>query len=180
MRDSLTKKQKRRFFSTLDLILIAGFAGAGIAVKPFVSTLIHIVSTPLMIPGGSLAGGLYMLWPIMARITTGRTGSATLVGIIQAVVVLLTGIPGSQGVVSLVSYILPCIAIDLIFLAKENVLASFFAGIASNLIGVFVVNFFFFKLPIYFLLLVFFISALSGGIGGLIAWGIGKKIKTFL
>jgi hypothetical protein len=180
MQSDVSEKPKKRFFSTLDFVLIAGFAGAGIAVKPFIVSLVHIVSTPLMIPGGSLAGGLYMLWPIMARIATGRTGAATLVGLLQGIVVTLTGIPGSQGLASIATYILPCIAIDIIFLFGPNILTAFFSGIASNLIGVAAVNLLFFKLPIYFLLLVFFISALSGGVGGLIAWGIGKKIKDFL
>ena len=48
-------------FTVRDLVLIAAMAALGIAIKPVVVPLAHLVSTPLMIPGGALAGGLYMM-----------------------------------------------------------------------------------------------------------------------
>ena len=47
-------------FSVKELILISVMAALGLAVKPVVTPLAHIISTPLMIPGGALAGGLYL------------------------------------------------------------------------------------------------------------------------
>ena len=42
-----------RHFSVKELILIAAMAALGIAIKPLVVSLAHLVSTPLMIPGGA-------------------------------------------------------------------------------------------------------------------------------
>ena len=42
-----------RTFTTRDLIVIAGLAGIGLAIKPLVSPLSKMITSPLMIPGGS-------------------------------------------------------------------------------------------------------------------------------
>ena len=90
-------------FSVRDLVLIAAMAALGVAIKPVVVPLAHLVSTPLMIPGGALAGGLYMMWIVMAFGLTGKRGAATLAGLVQAILVMISGVNGSHGVLSLVS-----------------------------------------------------------------------------
>jgi len=52
-------------FSARDLIIIASIAAVGIAVKPIVNPITKLISTPLGIPGGSLSGGLYMMWLVL-------------------------------------------------------------------------------------------------------------------
>jgi hypothetical protein len=173
-------------FSTYDLIVIAVMAAIGIAIKPVISSATHIVSASLMIPGGSLAGGLYMMWLVLAFAITGKCGSATLAGFIQAVIVILTGMPGSHGVMSLFSYIAPGLAADLLMLLllvfgrrDFDRLAAFLAGIAANIMGTLAVNVIFFRLPPLFLTLTILVSAVSGGIGGLIAWELFRVMKRY-
>jgi energy-coupling factor transport system substrate-specific component len=164
-------------YSIYDLIIIAVMAAIGVAIKPVVVPIVHMISTPLMLPGGSLAGGLYMMWIVLAFAITGKYGAATLTGLIQALLLVLTGIPGSHGLMSLMSYTAPGLAVDLLALLLCGVckrdfdrLISFLAGLAANLAGTAVVNLIFTRLPPLFLALSLFVSALSGGIGGWIAW----------
>lgn len=167
-----------------DLTLIAVMAVVGIALKPVVSTLAHIVSAPLLIPGGALASGLYMMWVVLAFAVTGKFGSATLAGFVQAILVIVTGIPGSHGILSLLTYTAPGIVIDLLMAAlllpggrAFDRLASFFAGIAASLTGIFFVNVIFMRLPAPALALTFLAAAISGGVGGLIAWELFRVVK---
>ncbi|MDR0886680.1 MAG: ECF transporter S component [Clostridiales Family XIII bacterium] len=173
-------------FSAYDLIIIAIMAAIGIAIKPIVASVTHVISAPLMIPGGSLAGGLYMMWLVLAFAITGKYGSATLVGLIQAIIVMLTGVPGSHGLMSLFSYVAPGLAVDILMLLllvlcrrDFDRLASFLAGIAANVMGTLAVNVIFFRLPPLFLALTILVATLSGGIGGAIAWELYRVIKKY-
>ncbi|HHX74678.1 MAG TPA: hypothetical protein GX699_07225, partial [Firmicutes bacterium] len=44
-------------FSTFELVLLALMACLGIATKPIIVPLTHIITGPLFIPGGVIAGG---------------------------------------------------------------------------------------------------------------------------
>ncbi len=54
-------------FTVFELILMALLASIGIAAKPVVVPLAHMITVPLGIPGGAIAGGLYMFWIVLAR-----------------------------------------------------------------------------------------------------------------
>lgn len=183
------KKLLKRF-TVGDLVLIAAMAALGIAIKPIVVPLAHLVSSPLMIPGGALAGGLYMMWIVVAFGLTGKHGTAFLVGLIQAILVMILGVSGSHGAMSLFSYTLPGLLVDLVFLVLrrgiDNMPLSLVAGILANLAGTICVNIIFFSLPMIPLLLSLCVAAFSGGLGGVLAWllltalkkyGIGGKIS---
>lgn len=176
-------KKLLKAFTVRELILIAAMAALGIAIKPIVVPLVHLISTPLMIPGGALAGGLYMMWLVMAFGLTGKRGSATLAGLIQALLVMITGVSGSHGVLSLVSYTLPGIVVDLGLLIMRHraccLPCCFVAGILANLTGTAVVNLVFYTLPTVPLLLSLAVAALSGGVGGLISWELLKALRKF-
>ncbi len=170
-------------FSMRDLMLIAAMAALGIAIKPVVVPLAHLVSAPLLIPGGALAGGLYMMWLVVAAGLTGRVGAATLAGLVQAILVLVTGVSGSHGAMSLLSYTLPGVAVDLVLLALRgrplSMPVSFAAGIAANLAGTLLTNWIFFRLPAVPLLLSLAVAAFSGGVGGLLSWQLLKCLCKY-
>lgn len=181
-------KKLLKQFTVRDLVLIAALASLGIAIKPVVVPLAHLVSTPLMIPGGALAGGLYMMWIVVAFGLTGKRGTAFLVGFVQAILVMITGVSGSHGAMSLISYTAPGLLVDLVFLAARKKITSMplsmLAGMLANLAGTACVNVIFFSLPLIPLLLSLCVSAFSGGVGGVIAWlllealakyGVGRK-----
>ena len=170
-------------FTVRELILIAAMAALGVAVKPIVVPLAHLVSAPLMIPGGALAGGLYMMWLVVAMGLTGKRGSATLVGVIQAILVTVTGITGSHGIMSFVSYTLPGIAIDIGLLIIGHsaccLICCVVAGILANVTGTAVVNWIFFSLPPIPLALSLAVAAFSGAVGGIVAWELLKALRKY-
>ena len=170
-----------RGFSVKNLILISAMAALGLAMKAVVTPLIQLASAPLLIPGGSLAGGLYMMWLVMAAGTTGKRGASSLTGLVQAILVILTGIGGSHGALSLVSYTLPGLAIDLWLLVSRHraccLMCSFVSCILANLCGTISVNLIFFRLPPIPLLLSLAAAAFSGGVGGVLSWRLLSALR---
>ncbi len=169
-------------FSVYDLLIIAVTAALGIVLKPFIATLAHLAAGPLMIPGGALAGGLYMLWLVLGLGLTGKYGTATLVGLVQALAIMFSGTIGSHGALTLLSYTLPGVALDWgLYLLGHKVCCpgcAFLAGFLANTTGTFVVNVIIFRLPGPFLGLILAVAALSGGLGGLLAWQLLKMLRT--
>lgn len=170
-------------FSTFDLVLIALMAALGIAIKPIVVPIAHIITGPLFIPGGVIAGGFYMLWIVLGAAIVGKLGTATLIAFIQAMMVLAGGIFGTHGAVSLMTYLAPGLAIDLLFLLTRHRgccnMCCFFAGIVANITGSFLVNIVFFRLPLVPLMLSLSCAAISGGLGGIIAHTIYARFAHF-
>ncbi len=182
MKSKTDKKRWLKRFTVLELIIIAMMAALGLATKPIVVPLVHIITGPLFIPGGAVAGGFYMLWIVLGAGMIKKRGTATLIALIQALIVAVTGFFGTHGVLSLVTYTLPGVVIDLLFfvLRKHPVtsLDYFLAGILANLTGTYLSNLVFFRLPWIPLLLSLSVGALSGGFGGLIAFQVAKRIRT--
>ncbi len=170
-------------FSVYELILIAVLAALGIATKPIIVPLAHLISGPLFIPGGALAGGLYMLWLVIGFGLTQKYGTATLIGLVQAFMIMGAGIIGSHGILSLISYTLPGIAVDVtLYITGHRICClpcAFLAGMMANLGGTVSVNFIFFRLPWIPLMLSLCVSALSGGLGGILAWQILKLMRKY-
>ena len=170
-------------YSTFDLILIAVLASLGIATKPVVSSIARIITGPLMIPGGVLAGGIYMMFLILAAGLTSGKFSAIFAAAVQAILVIVTGV-GSQGVFSLVTYLMPGLAVDIIMQLfrlgkrqKAGIAACFAACMCANVTGSFLVSAAIFNIPLIPLLLSLCVAALSGGLGGLLAYALIEKIK---
>lgn len=84
-------------FSVFDLIIIAMISTLGIASKPVIVPLSHIITGPLLIPGGVVAGGFYMLWLVLGAGIVGKPGTATLIGVVQALMVFGTGFLAHTG-----------------------------------------------------------------------------------
>ncbi len=168
-------------FSLYDLIIIAMMAALGIATKPIIVPLAHIITGPLLIPSGAVAGGFYMMWLVLGFGITGKRGTMTLISIVQAMVVIATGIVGSHGVISLLTYTMPGVLADLgLLLIGHRVCClycAFIAGMLCNIAGTIMVNFVYFRLPFIPLVLSISIAALSGGLGGIVAFKILQQIK---
>lgn len=168
-------------FSILEIIIIALIAAIGVAIKPVIVPLAHIITGPLYIPGGAIAGGLYMMWVVLGAGLIGKKGVATLISTVQAIMVISLGIYGNHGVLSLITYILPGIIVDLyllLFRVKQFSMGNYFiGGILANISGTFLVNVIFFRLPFIPLMLTLSAASLSGGLGGLIGYTIANRIS---
>ena len=172
-----------RRFSVKELVIISAMAALGLAIKAVVTPLIQLASAPLFIPGGALGGGLYMMWLVIAAGITGRRGAASLTALVQALLVILTGVGGSHGILSLVSYTLPGLAIDLWLLISRHraccLPCAFVSCILANLCGTVAVNMIFFRLPTIHLLLSLTAAAFSGGVGGVLSWRLLGALRKF-
>lgn len=170
-------------FSLFDLIIIAMMAALGIAIKPVVVPLAHIITGPLFIPSGAVAGGFYMMWLVLGFGLTGKRGTATLIALVQALLVTGTGLVGSHGAMSLFTYTVPGIMADLgLLLIGHRVCCSpcsFLAGMLANMGGTIMVNLVYFRLPWIPLVLALSAAALSGGLGGILAFQIRQQIMRF-
>ncbi|WKY43653.1 ECF transporter S component [Eubacteriaceae bacterium ES2] len=176
-------KKASEKMTLLDLVIISMMAALGIAVKAVLVPLVHIITGPLFIPGGSISGGIYMLFIVLAAILVRKTGAAFLVCLVQTILVIITGTMGSHGIMSIVTYLMPGIGIELLYLLlgkfKYSKGACFGAGVIANVLGSFGVNFVFFRLPLIPLLLTLSLASLSGGLGGLLAFAIAAQLKKF-
>lgn len=170
-----------RAYSLFHLIVIAMMAALGIAVKSIIVPLVHLVTGPLFIPGGVVAGGIYMMFLVLAVAITGKRGAGFLCGLCQGCMVLIVGMAGSHGALSLVSYSLTGLAVDLVLLLLRHrgccALCCFFGGMAANLTGTLIVNSAFFSLPMVPLILSLSVGALCGGLGGILAFAIAGQLK---
>ncbi len=170
-----------RRFSLFQLIILALVAALGVASKPVVVPLAHMITGPLMIPGGVLAGGFYMLWIVLGAGLVDRRGAGTLISLVQAILIVALGLYGTHGIVSFLTYLAPGLAVDLVFLPggrwRGSSLAFFTAGMMANICGSYLVNLVFFRLPWIPLLLSLSTAALSGGLGGLIAYAMVHKLR---
>jgi ABC-type thiamin/hydroxymethylpyrimidine transport system permease subunit len=168
-------------FSMFDLVLLALLACLGIATKPIVVPLAQIITGPLYIPGGVIAGGFYMMWLVMGAGLVRRSGAATLIAAVQAIMIISLGIFGTHGIMSLFTYLLPGIAVDLVMLVSRHrgccIGCCFAGGVAANISGTFLVNIVFFRLPLIPLVLSLASASLSGGLGGIIAYNVIKKVE---
>jgi len=169
-------------FSVYDLVVIGLIATLGIAAKNVVGPLAHLVTVPLGIPGGALAGGFYMLWLVLARAYTGKRGSPSLAALVQAIIVLATGSFGSHGAVTLATYTLPGLACDAVMLlyrkdGEGKLLWCSLGGMAANVTGSVAANAAFFRLPALALALMATTAAFSGAAGGAIACGVADKLN---
>jgi hypothetical protein len=171
-----------RKFKLNELLIITFMASIGLAIKPIVVPLIHMITGPLMIPGGALAGGFYMLWIVIGAALVDKKGSATLIALVQAIIVMISGTFGTHGFISLFTYLLPGIMIDVFLIISrrsiKTITTFFICGVIANVSGTYLSNLVFFRLPVVPLLFSLASASLSGGLGGIVAYKIFYKIKS--
>jgi len=171
---------KKKLFSTQDLIIIALMAAMGLAVKPLVKNFTHLISTPLGMPGGTLTGGLYMMWLTLALALTKKPGTATLVGLLQGFTVLITGLFGSHGALSIMTYALPGVVVDLagfVYKRYGKMDGQILYCLLANLTGTWLVGLIIMRLPKIPLTFALIFSVISGIFGGVLAWLIYAELK---
>jgi len=170
-----------RKYSSQDLLYIAILSALGLAAKPIIIPLIHLISAPLMIPGGSLAGGLYMMWIALAIAIVNKPGAGLLVGITQAIVMLSMGYFGNHGAVSLISYTLPGLMaeiVSLLFRNKRTLIFHVPTVTVSNLAGAITVTIIVMRLATIPFIISLIAAAISGIVGGIISFSMFNKLKN--
>lgn len=171
-----------RKISTLDAVFIVLMAVVGLAIKPVVGPLIKLIASPFLLSTGSIAGVIYMIFPFLSVMITRQIGSATMTGLLQGILVMVTGIYGSHGILSLLTYTAPGIFIDLgyFLIGKSNSKRLiFFPPALGNGVGNFLVGTIFLRLPAIPLTFAVALGFVAGGVSGYLAlyfynWLIGQ------
>ena len=155
--------------STFDAVFITLMAACGLALKPIVGPLFKLIGSAIFIPSGSIAGAVYMIWPMLALLTVRQTGAATIVGLIQGIIVLVTGIFGSHGILSLITYTIPGIIIDITYLLIHRITSRWIMCLPTamgNVSGTIIISIIFMHLPLIPLLIGLLFAFIFGAIGG--------------
>ncbi|MCD6579945.1 ECF transporter S component [bacterium] len=167
--------------SFYDLLLIGLMAATATGLKPLFAIISRLIKTSLAIPGGSIIGGLYFIALIMGRELSNYAFTAFFIGLIQAILMTVLGFYGTNGVLSLLSFSLPGLLIDLIyFITKPQKMRVILATIIANAGGLLVVLT---VLDKFTLLLTGFyigISLVGGIICGFLNFFIVKSVITVL
>lgn len=169
-------------YSSQDLLYIAIFSAIGLAIKPIITPLVRLISSPLMIPGGSLAGGLYMMWLTLAVVIVQKPGAGFLVGLAQAVVMISLGFFGSHGAISLISYTIPGLVADItvfLLIRKDTIYAHILICTFANITGIIIVSTLFLRLAFIPIMISIFIGSFSGIIGGFLSYSLFIKLKQY-
>ena len=166
-------------YTTQDLIIIAIISALGLAAKPIVTPIVHIISAPLLIPGGSLAGGFYMLWLALITVLIPKRGAAFITAFIQGIVTLIIGHFGHHGVMSIIIYTAPGISVELLallFRNKRSLTAQTVICSGANLTGAILVALLIMRLPLIPLLISLVAALISGIAGGVVSYNIIKQL----
>ena len=143
-----------------------------IAFKVIAGELVRMITGPLGIPGGALVGGFYMLWLPLGVALINKKGVALIITLVQSIVLLITGLPGSHGIWTFFTYMIPGLAVEIVMLVKKtdkfSLLHFLLSVILANAIGTFGTNLVFFRLSFLPLMFTLTAAAFSGIVGGLI------------
>jgi ABC-type thiamin/hydroxymethylpyrimidine transport system permease subunit len=178
--ETVTWRSSHARTATVDLVTMALFASLGMATKNIIYPLAATITGPLYVPAGTVAGGIFMMWPLIAFGLVRKIGAATTVALIQAFISLLLPF-GNFGFLSFFIYLAPGLAIDCVFLVSNHkaccAACCLCAAAVANAVGTFLVGVLILALPEIVLLFTILIAAISGGIGGLIANMLLQKTK---
>lgn len=161
-------------FTLKELILMAMLAVMGMVLKPFLSPLFNLLTDFIRIPGGSAVAGISELFLVAAAALIGKKGTALITGLLQGLISLTTGISAAAGVLVLITYSLPGLAVDLVMLLPAFDRLSvknrmMLAGGLGVLAGAASTNVLYFRLPVIPFILFYAIGILSGAAGGWLA-----------
>lgn len=122
-----------------------------------------------------------MLWLVLGQGITKKRTTASFIGLVQAILVIISGVYGTHGIISLVTYTLPGVMTDVAAFFLDDKMYTpvgfFILGLVANVTGTFLSSLVFFRLPLIPMLLTLSVASLSGGLGGLIAYKILNELN---
>ena len=136
--------QRRSYFSTRDLLMMAALAALGGVVSTYINAIGDVFQSVFGFAGTTQwAAGLHVLWLTLAVGLTRKQGAGTLTGILKGGVELLTG--NTHGLLVVLVDLVAGLLVDLGFLPfrdKDSLLAYCLAGGLASASNVFVFQLF--------------------------------------
>ncbi len=164
-------------FSTLDAVFIVLMAACGLVIKPIVGPLTKVIGSALFLSSGSIAGMIYFIFPQLSLLIVRQFGAALLTGLIQGIVIMITGIYGSHGILSVITYVVPCFFIEVTYwiISRFNKEWLYFLpGAMGNLSGNYIIALLFLHLPTVPLVVTLVISFVLGVVSGYFSLTLSK------
>ena len=167
--------------SVRDLILLALFADIGFAAKRLIAPFANVLTDFLRVPGG-IGTAFSLMFLVIGAYVIRRKGSAAVMGLVQCILAMSLGMTGAMGMLSPIGYIVPGITIDLTIavclLCNAGLLITMTAAnAAGSAMAALTANFIVFRLRGAVLGLYLLIGLISGGICGLLAAVIFRRIR---
>lgn len=166
------------------MIFLALCCDLGLFAKKIIAPFANMITDSLHIPGG-IGTSFSLMFLVIAVMLVPRFGCGTAFGAVQSMIAVFFGMVGSMGALSPIGYIVPGLAVDLLFFSlrhsglsiKErmvlgNSLASVCAALTANWIV--------FHLWGVVLLLYVAVAACSGVVCGLLGAMIVKRVMPVL
>ncbi|MBN1875959.1 MAG: ECF transporter S component [Anaerolineae bacterium] len=111
--------QKRYYFSTRDLLMMAALAALGGVTSTYINALGDAVQSMLGFAGTTQwAAGLHVLWLTLAMGLTGKAGAGTITGLLKGAVELMSG--NTHGLLVVLVDVVAGILVDVGFLPFRN------------------------------------------------------------
>lgn len=168
-------------FTIKEICLMGIMAALGVAAKPVFSPFFNLITDFIRIPGGSCTAGISMLFLVFMSAYTHKFGTAFLMGAVQAVIALGSGVSAVVGMLVFITYTLPGLAIDFVmcsslFKKMNTKIRMMLAGASGVLAGAGSTNILYFHLSFVPFLLFYIFGILSGALGGYIAYILQNKL----
>jgi len=168
-------------YNIKDFLYITMFASIATASKATISAASNAFAATFGLPGGIISGMYYMFWLIAAYAVVGKKGTATLFCVIQALLSLY--LPNFSPIKT-VTFLPPGLVVDSLYWAIGNKVYSktymALGGAMANIAGALTMAVLFIKVPLQGLIITAFISGLSGGFGGYLAYVVVKQLAVFI
>lgn len=168
--------------------MLALIAVLSIATKPYTHSIFAMITQPFGIPVGVVAGGFYMFWVVLAGYVVNRPGAVFLLCLLQGVLAVALGFTGPLGALVVVSYVVPGLAIEVLYFGlglvwpdcRTTGTCSTLAGGLGNIVGALANAILMFRLRGGILVVISPPAALSGAVGGFLAFVVGRYLIRVL
>ena len=164
-----------------ELILLAFFADIGFVSKRLIAPFANVLTDFLRVPGG-IGTAFSLMFLTIGACMIRRKGAAALMSLVQCILAMSLGMSGAMGMLSPVGYIVPGIAIDIVIAVCLRYSAGLTgtmtaANAAGSLAAALTADFIVFRLHGAVLALYLLIALISGGVCGLMASFIFRRIR---
>ena len=164
-----------------DLILLAFFADIGFISKRLIAPFANIITDFLRVPGG-IGTAFSLMFLVVGAYLIQRKGAASAMSLVQCILAMSLGMVGAMGTLSPFGYLMPGIIIDIVIVLcrrcnTPQLITMTSANAAGSLAAALTANFIVFRLRGAVLALYLLIALISGGLCGLLAAVIYKRIR---
>lgn len=165
-------------------IFMALCCDLGLFAKKLISPAANFITEFLHIPGG-IATSFSLMFLIIAAYLIPVFGCATIMSSVQSILALCFGMTGSMGILAPIGYILPGIAIDIIFylcrrLSVDSSLSITLSSVAASVTACLTANIIVFRLSGIVLTLYVCVAATSGAIASMLAINLVSRLRPIL